>query len=272
MLIDALPAATGAVWLRLGTAAVIFGIIALVRWVVGRVRSVATPARRPKPRSAWILAVAWSAALLTMNFAIYEAFARIPVGIAVTLEFLGPITVALLGSRRRLDFLWVALAAGGVLLLGFRPQPLDWIGVVFVLLAATAWGGYITLGAKLADHFRSGDVLMAACGAGAVIFAIPSALDGTFAVLNWQLLGLGALVGLACSVIPYTLDLFALGKIAPSLFAILNSLAPAVAALAAWALIDQALGHTDWLAIGCVITASIGATLGQYRQSVITTP
>jgi inner membrane transporter RhtA len=284
VLIEDLPGPAAATWLRLATASVVLGVVVLVKHLFRKpashpgndglgtfsetssgkpLTSVASPtstsvARRP--RKAWGLAVAWSVALVTMNFCIYEAFHRIPVGIAVTIEYLGPLGVAIAGSRKRIDLLWALLAGTGVVLLGFRPTPLNLVGVAFVLGAALSWIGYITLGAKIGQYFQNTNVLAAACAGGALVLLGPTAATGTFGVLDWRILGLGALVGLSCTVIPYSLDLYSLGKIRPATFAILNSLAPAVAAIGAWALLRQSLAATDWVAVCLVVVASIGAT------------
>src|SRR5688572_152392 len=122
------------VWLRLATSTVV--LVAIAR-----------PRLTGRSRADWLVVLGFGAALLTMNWAIYQSFARMPLGLAVTIEFLGPLTIALIGSRRRLDLLWVALAALGVALLGFDTTGVTLSGVAFALLAGACWGAYIPLSA-----------------------------------------------------------------------------------------------------------------------------
>lgn len=262
-------APTTATWLRLAAASVLLGLVWLARrlWLNHRTSSPASPSLRDRSPRAWLIALGYGACLLGMNWSIYEAFARLPVGIAVTLEFLGPLTVAVLGSRRLLDLVWVALAGLGVALLGSRPAPLNPVGLVFVLVAAACWAGYILLGGRLGRHWDGFSVLTLACLGGALFFAVPGISAAGPVLWTPAVLGTGLLVGLLSSAVPYTLELIALGNLPAAVFAILESLSPAIAALAAGVLLSEALGSSDWLAIGCVVAASIGATLAGQRRS-----
>ncbi len=241
------------VWLRLLTSAVVLLVLA-------------RPAIRGHSRADWAVVVGFGLALATMNFAIYESFARIPLGIAVTIEFLGPLTVAIVGSRRLIDLVWVALAAAGVLLLGRGESELDVVGIGFALLAATAWAGYILLSAATGRRF-SGTSGLAIASVVGVLFLGPGAVaQGGGALLDPRLLVIGLLVGILSSVVPYSLEMRALRRMPPRVFGILMSLQPAAAALIGVVLLAEFLSVLQWLAVACVILASVGATRGQRRN------
>ncbi|MDX3078096.1 DMT family transporter [Streptomyces sp. NPDC088354] len=220
---------------------------------------------RPSPRMnrrTWTVVLGYGVTLGTMNLCFYLSLARIPLGIAVTVEFLGPLTVALAGSRRWLDALWVALAAGGVLLLTEGRGDLDTVGLLFALAAGTCWGLYILVGAALGRHTTEGNGLALGMAVAALI-AVPFGVadSGTALVQPWVLLaGLG--VALLSSVIPYSLDLEALRRIPPRVFGILMSLEPAMAALVGLVVLQESLRWTQWIAVLCVVAASAGATRG----------
>jgi len=195
-----------------------------------------------------------------MNWAIYQSFARIPLGIAVTIEFLGPLTVAVLGSRRPRDLLWVGLAAVGVALLGLSRGTLTTAGVLFALVAALGWACYILLAARTGASWSGLSGLAVASLVGAVVLAVPAVLAGGRSLLDPRILLLGVAVGLLSSVLPYSLELIALRRMPPRVFGILMSLEPAAAALAALLLLGEYLTGWQWLAMACVVAASVGAT------------
>ena len=208
------------------------------------------------------LAVTFGVVLGVMNLSIYSAMDRIPLGVAVTIEFAGPMAVAVIGSRRPLDLLWVALAATGIVLL---TDPggggsLDSAGVMFALLAATMWAFYILLAERTGRVFPGGSGLAVAMVAGAVVVAPFGIGQAGSELLKPELLAAGAAVALASSVIPYSLDLEALRRLPASLFGVLMSLEPAVAALAGLIVLGQELGAREWVAIALVVIASAGAT------------
>ena len=238
---------TSLVWLRLATSAVFLALIA-------------RPVLSGRTRHDWAVVVGFGVSLGTMNWAIYQSFARIPLGVAVTIEFVGPLVLAAVGSRRGRDLVWVALAAAGVILLGAEPGAVNLAGVLFALLAGAAWAAYILLSASTGRRWAGLDGLAVAsvvAGVGLLPFA---AVDGAGAVLDARILALGALVGLLSSVVPYSLELAALRRLPPATFGILMSLEPAAAALAAMVLLREFLSPIQWLAMGCVVAASIGAT------------
>ena len=217
-------------------------------------------------RTTWLVVIGYGVVLGSMNLCFYQSLARIPLGIAVTTEFLGPLAVALAGSRRWLDALWAVLAGSGVILLTEGGGELDLVGVLFALAAGTFWGLYILMGAALGRHTTEGDGLaigMAIAALMTVPFGV--AESGTAVLRPWVLL-LGLGVALLSSVLPYSLDLEALRKIPPRVFGILMSLEPAVAAGIGLVVLGESLGWSQWLAVLCVVVASVGATRGAQSE------
>lgn len=238
---------TTLVWLRLATSALIFGVFA-------------RPMLRGRSRQDWLVVIGFGISLALMNWAIYQAFARIPLGVAVTIEFIGPLTLAVFGSRRLLDLAWVGLAAIGVLLLGFDTSGVTLPGVLFALLAGAAWAAYILLSARTGQLWEGFDGLVVASVVAAFLLT-PFALGaGADSLGNSRVLLLGAVVGLLSTVIPYSCELVALRSLRPAVFGILMSLEPAAAALAGIVVLQEFLGPLQWLAMACVVMASVGAT------------
>ena len=239
--------ATTVVWLRLVTSALIL-------------LAVARPALRGHSRQDWVVVLAFGISLGAMNWSIYQAIARIPIGLAVTIEFVGPLALAVLGSRRLRDLVWVALAALGVLLLGLEPGELDAAGVAFALLAGAAWAAYILMSAQTGRRWPGLDGLALASVVATVLIA-PAALGGhSDELLDVRILLLGAAVGLLSSVIPYGCELVALRSLRPAVFSILMSLEPAAAALAGLVVLGEVLTGWQLVAMACVVVASVGAT------------
>lgn len=244
------------------------GVVTL-RIVVGAIAvcAIARPRLRGASRADIGVAVTFGLAMATMNFSIYQAFARIPLGVAVTIEFLGPLAVAIVGSRRKLDLVWVLLAALGVFTLSWGGEATSVVGIGFALIAATAWASYILLSASTGQRFPGSSGLTIAMIAAAIVI-LPVGIGTSGAqLLGPHVLLLGAVVGLLSSVVPYTLELEALRRIPPKVFGVLLSLEPAVAALIGLVLLREMLGVVEWLAIGCVVVASVGATRTDARSS-----
>lgn len=238
---------TAMVWLRLVTSAVV--LVALAR-----------PRLGGRTRHDWLVVLGFGASLATMNWAIYQSFARIPLGIAVTIEFIGPLTLAVLGSRRARDLVWVLLAAVGVALLGLERTDLDVAGVLFALLAGAAWAAYILLASSTGRRWAGFDGLAVASLVAAAAMTLPALVSAGSGLFDGRVLLLGALVGLLSSVIPYSCELVALRSLRPAVFGILMSLEPAAAALAAIVVLHETLTPVQWLAVACVVAASVGAT------------
>jgi inner membrane transporter RhtA len=238
---------TTIVWLRLAASAVVL-------------LAVARPVLRGRSRADWTVVLGFGLSLGIMNWAIYQSFQRIPIGLAVTIEFVGPLTLAIVGSRRVRDLLWVGLAAAGVLLLGLEPGDLTWAGVGFALLAGAAWAAYILLSAQTGSRWPGLDGL-AVASVVAMLLLTPLTL-GRYAdqLTGTRILVLGAVVGLLSSVIPYTCELVALRSLRPAVFGVLMSLEPAAAALAGLVVVGELLSPLQLVAMACVVAASVGAT------------
>ena len=197
-----------------------------------------------------------------MNLSFYESLHRIPLGIAVALEFVGPLSVALAGSRRRLDLLWVALAAAGILALTHAPsgRSLDGLGVALALLAGAFWGTYILLNPRLGRTFEGSSGLALAMCVGALALLPIGILDGGSHLVDGESLALGAAIGVLSGAIPYSFEVEALRRIAPPVFGVLMSLEPGMAALAGFLVLGQRLGLRVLIGIALVVAASVGAS------------
>ncbi|WP_414635836.1 EamA family transporter [Actinophytocola sp.] len=211
-------------------------------------------------RRAWAVIVAYGVVLGVMNLCFYLALAKVPLGIVVTIEFLGPLAVAIGGSRRLLDGLWAMLAAGGVVLLAEGRGEIHLVGLLFALAAAVCWAGYILLSAALGRHTTDGGGLAIGMALAAVVVAPVGIVGSGAALLEPWVLAVGLGVALLSSVIPYSLELQALRRIPPKVFGVLMSLEPAVAALVGLLVLGEVLGPLQWLAVLLVIAASAGAT------------
>ncbi len=208
----------------------------------------------------WRLLLTFGVALAGMNLSFYAALDRIPLGIAVTFEFVGPLGVAIAKSRQGRDVLWVVLAAAGIALLspGIGGS-LDAVGVGFALLAGGFWGGYILLAARIGRTFEGGGALAVAMAISAVLLLPSGIAAGGANLLDPGLVGIGIAVAMLSSAIPYSLELEALRRLPERTFGVLMSMEPAVAALSGFAFLGQGISLQDAAAIALVITASAGA-------------
>jgi inner membrane transporter RhtA len=238
-----------------GTVLVRVLFAALVLWAIWRPRPRAHSAAQLR------LAALFGLALAFMNLSFYEALDRIPLGVAVTLEFLGPLGVALAGSRSRLDVLWALLAAAGVALLGGGGAA-NATGVLLALAAGGFWAAYILLNARVGRAFAGGDGLAIAMAIGTLPLIPFGVAAAGSQLLHPSLLAAGFGVALLSSVIPYSLELEALRRMRPQPFGVLMSIEPAMAALAGFVVIGQGLSPLDVAGIALVVAASAGATLG----------
>lgn len=218
---------------------------------------------RPRPgrasRDDLRLAAVFGVALAGMNLCFYAALDRIPLGIAVTLEFVGPLGVALAASRRTTDLLWVVLAAGGILLLAGPAGDADAIGILLALGAGGFWAAYILLSSRIGRAFEGGEGLALAMAVAAALMIAPGIADGGGELLSPELLAVGAAVAVLSSVIPYSLELEALRRLAVGTFGVLMSLEPAVAAAVGLIALDQGLSATEVTGVAMVVVASAGA-------------
>jgi inner membrane transporter RhtA len=207
------------------------------------------------------LAVAFGLALCAMNLTFYEAISRIPLGIAVTIEFAGPLAVAIALSRRALDAVWVVLAATGILLLARGGGDIQTAGVLLALLAGAFWAAYILLSARAGRAFAGGSGLAIAMVVGGIVLLPIGIAGGGSKLLDPGLLAAGAGVALLASAIPYSLELEALRRLPAQVFGIMMSLEPAIAALVGFVILSEGLRARDIAAIALVAAASAGAAL-----------
>lgn len=238
---------------------------ALVLCAVGR------PRLRGRSRDELLLALAFGVVLGAMNLSFYEAVDRIPLGIAVSIEFVGPLAVAIAGSRRLSDLVWVVLAAVGIIALTRgSSEPLDGLGVALALAAGCFWGGYILLNARLGRVFAdSSGLTLALCMAAVAMLPLGIASAGS-ALLSPGVLAVGCAVGILSSAIPYSFEVEALRRIAPAAFGVLMSLEPAMATLAGLLVLGQSLGARSMVGVALVIVASIGASRGMSGVAPVT--
>ena len=240
----------GSAFLRVGLAALVMGL-----WW--------RPSVAGRDRRQLALAALYGVTLAGMNLSFYASIDRIPLGVAVTFEFVGPLGVAVFGSRRPLDLVWVGLAACGILLLSdFGSGDLDGLGVALALLAGAFWAAYILVAARVGQNIPGNDGLAIAMAVAAVLLIPVGVADAGADLLQPAVLAVGAAVALLSSVIPYTLELEALRRLPAGVFGVLMSLEPAVAALAGYVVLGEALGARELVAIALVAAASAGAALG----------
>ncbi len=199
--------------------------------------------------------------LVTMNLLFYESLERLPLGIAVTVEFVGPLAVAVLGSRRLLDGLWIALATIGIALLADGGgKAVHVTGLVFAVLAGVCWGAYIILGTRIGRIFPGSTGLAPAMTIGALVALPWGLLSAGHHLRDPQLIGAGVGVGLLCSALPWSLELEAMRRLPTQVFGVLMSLEPAVAALAGFVLLGEHLRMRAWVSLVLVVIASAGAS------------
>ena len=205
--------------------------------------------------------IAAGVAIAFMNACFYQAIDRIPLGLATTVEFLGPLAVAVLGSRRALDFLWVALAGAGVALLGSPGVDVDPVGLAFAFGAAASWAAYILVAKRMLADWPVGSGLTLTLLVAALLLAPLGLAGGGDGLLDARILAVGLAVAVLGSVVPFTMELAALRQISAATFGILLSLEPAVAAFAGAVALSQVPSPVEALAIALVVTASAGASL-----------
>ncbi|MDR1448816.1 MAG: EamA family transporter [Propionibacteriaceae bacterium] len=234
-------------WLRLVTAGVLLALVA-------------RPRLRGHSSRDWLTLLGYTAALVGMNVSIYQAMARMPLGVAVTIEFLGPLAVAVATGRGWRDYAWAGLAFAGVALFGWAPGSLTWAGAGFALVAAAGWASYILIGPAVGRRWAGVEAVAYANLAGAVALAVPVLIWHGPVLSHLWVWAAGFGVGLLNSVIPYSLELQALRRLEKRIFSILMSLEPALAALAALAVLGERLTGVDLVAMACVVAASAGVT------------
>lgn len=240
-----------------GVTALRLGISALILLMVFR------PWRRKVPVGAWRHIIAYGMALGCMNLSFYMAIQLIPLGVAVALEFCGPLALAMFSSRRLLDFVWITLAVFGVLTLlplGPLSSGVDPVGCGFALGAGLCWALYIVFGKKAGAINGTSSVALGTFVAALLIFPVGLVSAGS-QLFSPALLPGALLIGVFSSALPYGLEMVALEKLPAQTFGILMSLEPALAALSGFLFLQEHLSLLQWMALACVTTASIGATV-----------
>jgi inner membrane transporter RhtA len=244
----------GVVFLRL-----LFGALAL--WAIAR------PQIRGRSRADLQLVVLLGVVLVSMNMSFYEAIARLPLGIAVTIEFLGPLSIAVAFSRRPVDLVWVVLAGSGVALLanagGTGGTSLSTAGIVFAATAGLFWALYILLSVRVGRRWPGPTGLAPAMVVGGLIALPWGVISAGDNLGDPQLVGAAVGVGLLSSALPWSMELEALRRLPPAVFSVVLSLEPAVAALTGFVLLHEHLTAQSWIAIGLVVLASAGAARRQ---------
>jgi len=248
--------ASGTVALRLGIAGVMMTLV----WRPWRLR--------PSAREARII-LGYGLAMGLMNLSFYTALERIPLGIAVALEFTGPLALAMLASRRPADFLWIALAALGLvalLPLAADARPLDPLGIVFALGAAFFWALYIVFGQKTGD-VHGGQTAALGTVIGALVMVPVGIAHAGAALFAPALLPVACSVALLSSALPYTLEMYAMNRVPTRTFGVLMSLDPALAALSGLAFLSERLSMIQWCAIASIMGASAGSAVTNRRTA-----
>ncbi|WP_343623938.1 DMT family transporter [Flavobacterium lindanitolerans] len=243
-----------------GTASLRIGISALILMAVYR------PKLTKLTKEQWKFVIPYGLCLGAMNLVFYFAIERIPIGLAVTLEFIGPLMVAVLGSKRVVDFLWVLLAAAGIVLIApWTTNGVDILGAALATLAGAFWAAYIVLGGKISQKMDGNEavatgMLLAAC------LVVPFGIfGGGLEGLTPKFLGMGIALALLSSAIPFTLEMKALGRLPARTFSILMSLEPAAAAICAFIFLQEYLSFNEILAVVFVVAASAGSTITSRR-------
>ncbi|PJJ63276.1 EamA family transporter [Compostimonas suwonensis] len=250
----------GVVSLRIGFSAVLLLVIA-------------RPRLRGRSRADWMTVVGFGLVLAVMNVSFYLAIERIPLGVAATIEVLGPLVLSVVMGRRALSWVWAILAFAGVAILcGVDVGRLDPVGIALAVLAGVCWAGYILGSARTGRRFERLEGLALAMAVSAIVILPFGIVLAGPALLRLDLLGLGLLVAVLSSAIPYGVEFVALRRLPESTFGVLMSLAPATAVAAGFVLLHQALTPLDLVAIGLVTAASIGAVLTGPEKAPVAEP
>ncbi|GAC1350746.1 MAG: DMT family transporter [Ktedonobacteraceae bacterium] len=241
----------GTVFLRVSLAAIVF----LLFW---------RPRLQQYTRTDYALVVLFGITIACMNTAFYAAIARIPLGIAVTLEFVGPLGVSLFASRQRRDLLWTGLAAGGVILLApFGNVVIDPLGVGLALLAGSCWAAYILLNVRIGRAFPGGAGLALSMTVAALVLILPGIASGGSKLLEPRVLLVGAGMAILSTIIPFSLELEALRQLPARVFGVLMSLEPAIAALIGFVVLKETVGLRALVALILIMLASGGVSFFQ---------
>lgn len=218
----------------------------------------------------WRDLLLYSGSVAIMNVLFYASLGKLPQGIAVGLEFMGPLTLALISIKQRMDLLWVCLAIAGIGLMvpwqDAAQTQFSYIGAAYALGAGICWAFYIYFGQRVARQNIGMHALSIAICISALCLLPFSLSYHAEALLDTQYWGQALLIALLATAIPYTLDLMALKHLSKLSYGTLSSLSPALAALAGFFLLNERITSLQMVALGCIIVASIGVTIGSARQ------
>lgn len=239
-----------------GTASLRIGVSAVILLLAYR------PNLRQITKEQWKIVIPYGLSLGAMNLIFYFAIERIPIGLAVTLEFVGPLLLAIAGSKRLVDYCWVVLAALGIVLIApWTNDRLDIMGIICALLAGAFWAAYIVFGGKISKIMSDGHAVSIGMLFAAILVLPVGLFENGLANLTPKLFGMGVALALLSSAIPFTLEMKALGQLPPRTFSILMSLEPAAASICGFIFLQENLTFYEILAVVCVIIASAGSTL-----------
>ena len=246
-----------------GTASLRIGISAIILLAVYR------PNLLKITPNQWKIVIRYGLSLGAMNLIFYLAIERIPIGLAVTLEFIGPLVVAVMGSKRLIHYLWVLLAAAGIVLIApWSNDGIDLLGVLFALLAGALWAAYIVLGTKVSKIMKGGDAVATGMLFASVLIVPFGILENGLNNLTPTFLYLGIALALLSSAIPFTLEMKALAQLPARTFSILMSLEPAAASIFAFIFLQEYLTFNEILAVVFVVIASVGSTITSKRTTI----
>lgn len=244
-----------------GTASLRIGISALILLIVYRPNLFQITAKQ------WKIVVPYGLSLGAMNLIFYLAIERIPIGLAVTLEFIGPLLVAVSGSKRLIDFLWILLAAAGIILIApWTNNGIDILGMLLALLAGALWAAYIILGGKISKIMKGGEAVATGMLFATILIVPIGILGNGLNNLTPTFLFMGIALALLSSAIPFTLEMKALGQLPARTFSILMSLEPAAASICALIFLQEHLTFSEVLSVIFVVIASIGSTITSKRK------
>lgn len=217
----------------------------------------------------WKYVTLYGLSLGAMNMVFYMAIERIPIGLGVTLEFVGPLVLAIFSSKKAIDFIWVVLAAIGIALIApWTSNGLNLTGVLLALLAGGFWAAYIILGGRISKIMKGGEAVAVGMLFATLLILPFGIFSGGLNQLSPKLLGLGAALALLSSAIPFTLEINALKQLPARTFSILMSLEPAMAALAAFVFLQEYLSVTECIAVACVVIASAGSSFTARKAKI----
>jgi inner membrane transporter RhtA len=234
------------------------GVVAIRQWVAAiALLATVRPRYSSFTRQQWYPVLALALIFAVMNLSLYMAIDTIGLGLAVTLEFLGPLSVALLSSRRMID-LWCAAAAGAAVVVLARPQATtDYAGICLALLAAACWARYILVNRVVGARLPGSQGPAAAAGLSAILYIPVGIWVLTSHPVTASALGRAACAGILCSAVPLVADLLALRRVEARFFSVYMSVNPVFAALIGLIVLGQSLRLADWLAIGTIVTANV---------------